>query len=229
MIFQSGIITRGSGSFGGLTLSHNRSGMYFRSRVTPVNPGTGQQLAVRNAFSTLSTAWQQALTKVQRDAWTTYGINVPVTGKLGDPLTLTGQQMYIRCNTPRLQAGLPRVDDGPIVFAHDSLAPVVVSTVAGPDLLDLLFDDTDAWVNEDDAALLAYGSRQQALSINFFKGPYQFADLVAGDSGTPPTTPASVTSPFALDVGNAVFVRLFSSRADGRLSPVQHIGPTTIA
>jgi len=229
MLFESGIITRGSGSLGGLTLSHNRAGMYLRSRVTPVNPGTGQQVAVRNAFSGLSTAWQQTLTKPQRDAWTTYAINVPVTGKLGNPLTLTGQQMYIRCNTPRIQAGLPRVDDGPIVFAHDSLAAVTVAAFDAADMVTLTFDDTDLWLNEDDAALLLYVSRQQASSINFFKGPYRYAGKLDGDSVAPPATPGSIANTYEQDAGNAIFARLFTSRADGRLSPVQHHGPVAIA
>jgi len=228
MLIESGLITRGSGSLGGMTLSHNRSGMYLRSRVTPVNPATAPQTVVRNAFSVLSTAWQGVLTKLQRDAWTTYAANVPVTDKLGRPLTLTGQQMYIRCNTPRLQVGLPRVDDGPIVFSHDSFTLVTVAAFDASEQITLTFDNTDDWANEDDAALLLYSGRQQALSINFFKGPYQFAGKVDGDSVTPPTSPAPMTSPFALDVGNAVFTRLFTSRADGRLSPVQFDGPLTI-
>jgi len=145
---------------------------------------------------------------------------------LGSPLVLSGQQMYIRCNTPRIQVGLPRVDDGPTVFAHDSIGLVGIAPAGGVRIVPVTFDDADLWCDEDDAALLVYVAREQAESINFFKGPYQFAGRVDGDSVTPPTSPDSVTSAFDVTADNAIFARAFSSRADGRLSPVQFIGPT---
>lgn len=217
-----------SGSMGGQTASHNRGGMYLRARAVPTNPGSQFQQDIRTIFSGLTTRWQ-VITALQREAWTTYAINVPVLNRMGDPIILTGQQMYIRCNSARIQAGLPVVDDGPTVFAMDSLSIVSITPTDTSEILGLVFDNTDEWANEDDAALLAYGARQQALTINYFRGPYRFAGKIDGDSITPPTSPAvSVINPFEFDVGNAAFARVLSVRADGRISPVQFIGPTTI-
>ena len=228
MLFKSAILTQASGSVGGITASRNRAGMYFRARAVPVNPNTAAQVALRVIFGNLATQWN-VLTKPQRDAWTTYAINVPVTGKLGDPITLTGQQMYIRNNTARLQAGLPPVDDGPIDFSQDSLSSVSIGPVAATDLLTVIFEDTDGWVDEDDAGLLIYGSRQQGPAINFFKGPYRFAGVILGDNALPPTSPdVTINNAFALDVDNVVFCRAVSVRSDGRISPVQFIGPNII-
>lgn len=229
MLFKSAIVTVASGSLGGITASHNRGGNYLRARVIPTDPGTGPQVTLRAIFGNLSSAWQ-TLTSFQREEWTTYATNVPITGPLGDPLTLTGQQMYIRCNTPRVQAGLTAIDDGPIVFALDSLAPVAADGVAVTNKISVDFDALDDWVNEDDAALLVYGSRQQAPSINFFKGPYQFAGAILGSSTTPPTSPdGTLSNQFQLDVGNNFFLRFLSVRADGRISAAQRVGPADIA
>lgn len=228
MLIRSPVIASGGGSLAGLTLSHNRGGLYMRARATPVNPSSAQQVLVRATFGNLSTAWQ-TLTQVQRDAWTTYAINVPVTNSLGEQVTLTGHQMFVRCNAPRVQAGLASVSDGPTVFANDALSPVAaVISVAGADY-SIIFDDTDDWVDEDDAALLVYASRQMAPTINYFKGPYQLAGSIDGDSSTPPTTPdSSLAFLFAYSLNNKAALRVRTTRADGRLSPVQFIGPQII-
>lgn len=222
------ILAAASGSFGGVVASHNRGGPYLRARVVPTNPSSSAQVEIRTIFGNLASAWQ-TLTQDQRDAWTTYAINVPVTDSMGDPLTLTGQQMYVRCNTARVQAGLARVDPGPTVFALDSLSPVKIDPTAAADLYSVVFEATDDWVAEDDAGLLIFGSRELADTINFFKGPYRNQGIIAGDVTTPPTSPdVSITSVFALTEGNVIFNRAVSVRADGRISAVQLLGPNVI-
>jgi hypothetical protein len=129
-----------------------------------------------------------------------------------------------------MQAGLARIDDGPFEFALDSLSPVTIIGIESSDDLSVTFDNTDEWANEDDAALLIYTSRAKAPSINFFKGPYRFAGIVAGSGTTPPTSPDnSIASPFELTDGNKLFARVLSVRADGRISAAQRSGPNTIA
>src|SRR5690606_20282519 len=113
---KSALLTTGSGSVGGLTLSHNAGGLYLRARRTPVNPSSLQQQAVRNAMAILTSAWGNVLTESQRQGWTTYGQNTPRTGKLGDQIVLSGISWYVACNVPRLQAGMTRVDAPPTTF-----------------------------------------------------------------------------------------------------------------
>lgn len=228
MLFKSGIITAASGSLGGLTASHNRGGQYLRARVIPTNPSSGPQVAIRAIFGSLATAWQ-TLTDDQRAAWTTYAINVPVINRLGDPINLTGQQMYIRNNTAAVQVGLPRVDDGPTIFASDALSPVTLLPVETNNLIGVEFDTTDEWANEAGGALLVYASRQKAATVNFFKGPYRFAGTVDGADPVPPTSPATnITNVFEQSLLNVMFGRVLSVRVDGRISPVQFIGPNLI-
>ena len=222
------ILADASGAMGGLVASHNRGGQYLRARVVPTDPASGFQVTMLTILGNLATAWQ-TLTDAQRDAWTTYGINVPVTNALGDSVTLTGQQMYIRNNAARVQAGLACIDDGPVVFALDSLSPVAIQPNAAAGTLNISFEVTDQWVAEDNAGLLVYGSRQQADTINFFKGPYRFTAIIAGEVAMPPTSPVVAPSLFALTEDNVMFVRVLSVRADGRFSPSQFIGPNVIA
>lgn len=61
-------MTDGRGKLGGQVASKNRSGAYVRTKVTPVNPNTSFQSAVRQRLSSLSKEWG-ALTEKQRLAW----------------------------------------------------------------------------------------------------------------------------------------------------------------
>ena len=110
MLFKSALITQASGSIGGMTASRNKGGAYFRARALPTNPNTPEQQAVRGYLGTLANLWTNVLTPANRVLWDFYAFNVPVINAVGDSIQLTGQQMYIRANVPRLQAGLPRVD-----------------------------------------------------------------------------------------------------------------------
>lgn len=216
-----GILTQMSGSLGGITAAHNRGGLYLRARTVPTDPSSFYQTALRTIFGGLANAWQTVLTAGQRTAWETYAANVTVVNRLGDSVNLTGQQMYIRCNTPRIQASLPRVDDGPTVMALADLDPVTISIAGGGASISVTFDDTVDWVDEDDAGLIILGSREQSPAVNFFKGPFRFANSIDGSSTVPPTSPTAVTSPFSYASGNRGFVQARLSRADGRLSSVQ--------
>lgn len=208
-----------AGSMGGITASHNRGGTYFRQRAIPTNPGSPQQTAIRASVAQLTSLWVTVLTEAQRLAWDLYAELVELPDILGEPRNVGGLGMYVRSNVPRLQAGLDRVDDAPTVYnLGEFTEPTVASVDAAADELELGFTTGDAWVDEDGAAMLVLASRGQNPSINYFKGPYRFAASIDGDSGTPPTSPATIALPFAVAAGQRVFVQIRVTRGDGRLS-----------
>lgn len=219
MKIKSGLVTQMSGSVGGLTGAHNQGGLYFRGRSIPVNPSTPFQQTVRNAITVLTSRWNGTLTPAQRDAWRVYDQNVTIIDRLGDPRQIGAIGHYVRSNVPRIQVGLPIVDDAPTTFDLGSFTPPTVTfTAADPYTVDVGFDDTDTWANEDDAAMLVYLSRQQNPGIEFFKGPYRFGDRIDGNSTTPPTSPATIASLFPGVADNRAFAQVRVTRADGRLS-----------
>lgn len=218
MKFKSALVTQVSGSVGGMTGSHNKGGMYFRARSIPVDPATSFQLAMRNAQTLVASRWNAILTQLQRDAWAVYASNVPIIDSLGDPRNISGMAMYSRSNTIRLQAGLVAIDDGPTDFTLPSFtAPTVGNYAAVTEQFDVSYTNTDAWAGEVGGGLLIYGSRPQNPGINFFKGPYRFATMVAG-AVVAPTSPETVTNPFPFVDGNKLFQQFRVVRADGRLS-----------
>jgi hypothetical protein len=223
--FKSNIITQASGSVGGSTFAHNQGGLYIRARSIPTNPSTAQQQAVRNALTALTGSWTSALTQAQRDAWTTYATNVPIIGTLGDSRKISGLSMYVRCNVPRLQAGVSRIDTAPTTFTLGTLTNPTVTASATSPQLSIAFTNTDAWATAAGGYMLVYASRGQSAGINFFKGPYQYAGKITGAS-TPPTTPKTIVTPFALTAGQKVFIQAVATLADGRLTAPFRAGVT---
>lgn len=222
MKFLSQLITVGSGSVGGLVASHNKGGNYFRALVIPVNPRTDAQVEVRNALSQLVDSWINTLTPAQRDAWDIYASNVPVTDTLGQTISLSGQQHYIRSNVPRLQSlatGIAgAIQDGPTIFNTGNVDASAFFTMVAPSAATYNFDNTLAWANEDNAHLLTWYGRPVNPSINFFKGPYQKGPAIDGNTTTAPTSPAAQTAPFVYTAGQRVYAYSRITRADGRLS-----------
>jgi len=223
MIFTpGGGIAAASGSIGGMTFSRNRGGPYVRLRAVPVNPNTAWQQKVRSLVATLTSYWLNGLNEDQRAAWDTYASNVHLPNALGSDRNVGGLAMFVRSNVSRLQADpvqLPQVDDAPVIFnLGDYTLPTLGNASEAGQTGDVTFDNTDDWAGEGDAAMLVYGSRAQNPSINYFKGPYRYADLIPGDAVTPPTSPHSVTWPFPFVETQRLFLFGRVTRGDGRLS-----------
>ncbi|MEE9221817.1 MAG: hypothetical protein V3U34_09855 [candidate division NC10 bacterium] len=218
MLWTSQIFSKLSGTIGGTVASHNRGGQYLRALVTPVNPNTSLQQAVRTIFANLAAAWS-GLTDLQRAAWDDYAANVPVINRIGDSINLTGFNMYIRSNTPREQVGLDRVDDGPTDFTLPALGDVSFAAAVTAGLIDIAvtFDNSEPWAAEVGGALLVNVSRQMAPTINFFKGPFNAQDPVLG-AVMPPVSPDIQATTIPGTVGNIVFAHFRVTRLDGRLS-----------
>jgi len=211
-------VAAASGSLGGVTFSRNRGGPYIRRRVVPVNPNTIQQQFIRSLVSQLTSLWLSTLTALQRESWDTYAFQVPLPNPLGALVNVGGLGMYVRSNVPRLQVGLSRIDNAPVEFNLGDFTAPTITTLVAPNVLTLAFTEADDWANEDDAAMLVYGSRGQNDSINFFKGPYRAFTGILGDAAIPPTTPQILTWSFGLNIGQRGFLRAQVTRKDGRLS-----------
>lgn len=226
MLFKSEMVTQVSGSIGGTTYAHNSAGMYRRARSIPVNPNSAAQQAVRATMATLAQAWNEIVTQAQRTAWDNYAALSPVTGKLGDELLLSGQQMYIRCNAVRALAGIARVDAGPTTPGLIMLTtPVATLSIAGPNI-SVAYTNTDNWAGEVGGGLNIQTGRFITGGRTFFKGPYRYLATVDG-AGTPPTSPeTSANNAFGqvladATAGQKMALRYMAFRADGRISAAQ--------
>jgi hypothetical protein len=216
--YRSNLIAAASGSLGGTVFAHNTGGLYMRSRTVPVNTNTTQQQAVRNALGQLTTAWAQTLSAAQRSAWSVFAGNVPLPDTMGEARNVPPLSWYVKANVPRLQAGVARVDAGPVVWELATFTTPTFTITSGGTTTSMAFTNTDAWANEVGGYMLVYASPPQSVTVNFYAGPYRFAGKVTG-AASPPTTPATITLPYVSGpTGSRQFFRVVVTRADGRPS-----------
>jgi hypothetical protein len=219
MLIKSDIIAQGSGSLAGITMSHNRYGLYLRNRSIPVNPNSDRQASARNRFSQAAERWSSTLTQAQRDAWNLYGNSVTVKNALGDSVFLTGFSHYLRSNSQQQQCLSTFVDDGPTDFTLPETDATATPTVSeATQNISTAFDTNLPWVSEDGAFLQVEMSQPRGVGREFIGGPFRYADCVEGDATTPPTSPQTVSVPFAVTQNQKVEIRYRIGRADGRLS-----------
>jgi hypothetical protein len=215
MLYKSQLISAGSGKINGMVASHNAGGAYMRALKIPSNPNSPAQQTVRTAMATLAANWK-ALSAAGREAWATYAANVPVQNALGDTIHVTGQNMYVRSNIPRLQSGLAVVTTAPTTFDLGDFSGCTLTAAAAGTTGTVTFSASDTWAttNANTTALLLYTASPKAGSVNYFKGPYRYAGKVNSTSGS-----ATFTLPVAAGgSGSRTFFRAIVSRSDGRLS-----------
>ncbi len=93
-----------SGSYGNVTFSRSRFGQYKRSRVTPLNPDTPAQRAVRAVLGSLASRWR-TLSDAQMSAWDVFAAAKGLTQK--------GMNAYIQVNALNTLTGSALVQDPP--------------------------------------------------------------------------------------------------------------------
>lgn len=177
-----------SGSMKGITASHNKGGAYFRGRTIPTNPNTTRQQAVRGVLGALSSAWTSTLTDSQRQAWRDYAANTPTTDSLGNTITLSGQNMYVRANTARqlataqgLGVAFSLINDAPVIFNTGVGASSITNfeldatTPPGDIALDVNYSEPQPAAGD----CFLFIAAPQTAGTQFYKGPYQLASLFA--------------------------------------------------
>jgi len=216
--FGGGIVDA-RGSIAGNTYSRNHYGAFVRARVSPVNPNTARQVAVRAAIAFLSAYWANTLTLAQRTAWNLYGSSVAMLDSLGATIYLTGYNHFIRSNLQfRVTLGAA-VAAGPVIFEIPAQDPAFAMTCTeAAQTLSISFDNTLAWANETGATMWLYqGKPQNAQRYTFF-GPWRYVDNVLGDDVAAPVSPVVVAAQYAIAEGQHQWVYGRIRRLDGRLS-----------
>ena len=222
-----GGVTEMTGALGGNVFARNRSGHYVRAKTVPVNPNSSLQQNWRAAVAFLVNRWNQTLTAAQRTAWNLYGSSVPMKNRLGETIYLTGFNHYIRSNAILKAQALTLVDDGPTTFTLPEQDPSLsFSASEATGNLTVTYDDTLPLFDEDDAFMFVFAGSPQVGSKQFFRGPWKYADKVAGDSTTPPSSPATISHPCVITEGQALWIYARLQRADGRISEKFYEGPT---
>lgn len=207
-----------SGSIGATTYARNRFGAYARQRVVPVNPNSERQADARARMGQLSVQWNTVLDASQRTAWNTYAANVSILNRLGQVIHVTGLNMFMRCNSLRLQLGLVLLEDAPSLYQKAEQDPTFTITASeATGLLSVSFNNALGWAIAQGGYMAVFMGSPRQSQVNFFNGPWRYANKIAG-AVVPPTTPATMTAPFTLTEGQKIWSYGRIIEADGRVS-----------
>lgn len=217
------LVTDARGSMAGNTHARNRFGNYIRARTTPVNPRSSRQMAARVAIMMLAEQWRESpMTDVIRGAWETYAGSVDWNNKLGETVTLTGFNHFIRSNAALIRAGATIVTAGPTDLglpAGDPAFAISNASAAGNDF-DMAFDDGFDWCDEDDGYLILDIGQPQNATRNYFNGPWRFNFAHRGNLAAPPVSPqvGVPSAAWTLIEGQKLWARASIIREDARMS-----------
>lgn len=114
----------GRGKINGSVASKNRAGAYVRTKVTPSNPRSASQSAVRASFSSISSLWRN-LTTANRNSWNEAVNNWTKTDVFGDVKTPSGYNLFMRLSTPLLNTF------GDVIIANYAPTPVSFPIMSG--------------------------------------------------------------------------------------------------
>jgi len=232
LVKYGGGIVQQSGSIAGNTFARNRFGNYVRARTKPINPRSSRQSAARIAIMYLAEQWRESpMTDAIRLSWETYAQSVSWLNKLGESVTLTGFNMFMRANCALLRAGGTVVTAGPTDLGLPAGDPTMVVSLVSEATQDvtLTFDDAMDWAGEDDAYVILEMGQPQNVTRNFFNGPWRFYAALEGNTAVPITSPELLLGgdAYTMIETQKVFWRASIIRADGRMT-TKFMLPSTI-
>jgi hypothetical protein len=205
MLYKGVLITAASGKIGDAVASHNQHGAYFRPKGVMVDPNTSTQGMVRTAMANQVYAWRKQ-TNEYREAWEAYARKVERQKSRPCSKHNTGFNEYIRWAVPRDYANqafgtVMGIGDAIAKMPQPEFKTLPTGTVTfdigtGTFVFHVLYDNTDDWCFDQDAAMLIYiGSRKQIdgtigtrgfhPTINFYAGPWRLAAVITGDPDDP--------------------------------------------
>lgn len=126
------VVVDGRGKLGGHVFSKTKSGAIMRTKVTPVNPQTSFQSAVRGRLGALSQGWGN-LSEGQRATWITRAAETSKTNIFGDQYFPSGKNMYVGINSNLQNVGKASV----VVAPAPQILPVIESFSVTYDLSDI--------------------------------------------------------------------------------------------
>lgn len=188
-----------SGSYQGITSSHNRFGQYVRTRATPVNPNTTQQGVVRARMSANSALWR-TLTAAQRAGWSDLAASISRNDSLGSTYTFNGFMAFCSVNNNNAAAGNAGVTDAPALVTPATILTAVLTLTAAA--LSVAYTVTPLPAG---ARLFAFASPQRSAGRSF-EADYRLLAVSAAAAASPANLYAAYVAKFGIPVvGNRIF------------------------
>lgn len=197
------IVTEGRGKIGGHVASRNRSGAYFRTKVTGVNPQTANQQAARQLLTNFSQEWR-GLTQAQRDAWDSAVADFATTDIFGDLRNPTGKNLYTRLNINLQISGQSSLSEPPVPSMVASYVVTSLTAAVGASDMEIAFAGSSA-----DDSIHIWMTAPVSPGVSFVKNRFRLLEVIAGNTASPYNAWAAYVARFGTPpVGQKIYVKL---------------------
>lgn len=214
LIKMGQLISEARGKHGGSVFSRNTYGAILRQKVSPIQPCTSAQLAVRAALAAMAQAWR-GLTEAQRASWILTAPSFARTNVFGDKVPYTGFNLYGYLNRMRQVIGLPLLTSCPQPQAVSGLTSLGLSVAAAVPTYSITFSPSPV---PADMYIVFYASPGLSQGITFIGANLRVLGVA------PPATASPVNA-------LADFEELFGAPVEGDKYTLQAIivnGPSGI-
>jgi hypothetical protein len=192
------------GKLAGTVFSRNRGGNYIRTKVTPLNPQTGAQVAIRALLTQFAQAWR-GLTEEQRESWRSSVSNWATTDVFGDLKNPSGSALYNRLNINIVNAGGSAINTPPSPTGAVALSTLDITSAVTGDVFTLDFDPTPVPAGH---ALVVEATAMLSPGIQNANSQFRQIGVLAAASATGQDMFTAYTTKFgALVAGQRVVVR----------------------
>lgn len=199
------IVVAGSGKIGGHVASRNRAGSYFRTKVTPVNPSSVAQQAIRNRLTGISQAWK-ALTAAQRLAWNAAVGDYSRTDVFGDIRNPSGFNLYQRLNNNLLTIGESVITVPPVPGSVLAITACSLAVVTGTPAMTLTFAPAIGSAN----SIKLFATAPVSQGKSFVKSEYRLIGILSESDTSPKVITTLYNAKFGAITENGlkVFVKM---------------------
>lgn len=180
-IAYSALVSGVRNKVGTNVFSKGRFGPIVRIRVSPTQPRTAAQNAVRANFTTNSKAWD-ALTQAQRNAWIALAASAPQKDIFGNTYFMTGLQLYQAINRNLDTIAIAAIPDPPADLVVGAPGALTAASAAGPPITLTLTPTTAAGANE---VPTIYGAAPLKAGRLFVGNRYRYIGKMAAAAAGP--------------------------------------------
>lgn len=199
------------GKLNGHVFSKNRYGNYVRNKVTPVNPSTSYQTAVRNRLAGISSAWA-GLSAVQRNAWNAAIGSYGKTNIFGDIINPSGKTLHQKLNNELLICGEAVITTPPVPAGVDAFTAISAAIAAGAATATLTYAPAIA----ADHKVKVYATPGLSAGVSFVKSEFRLLSVIATADASPYSFKAAYEARFGAlpAAGQKVFVKVVQVNTD---------------
>lgn len=218
------MMTDASGKLGGQVFAKNRGGNYVRTKVTPSNPQSVAQMAVRGIFSSISSRWS-ALTEAQRATFNNFVSSYAKTDIFGDLRNPSGKSLFQRLNQNLLISEQPEINVcvSPLEVPFANIISATAS-VAGNSLDISTAGDTTG------SKLAVWATPKLSKGTTFVKNQLRQIAVEEGVPGETISVYADYVAKFGVPaIGDNIYVGVKVINANGQASPLETIKLSVVA